>query len=78
MCVCVCGPGNSVGIATDYGLDGPRIEFRWGRDFPPVQAGSGVHPASYKMGTWSFPGAKCGRGILLATHPHSSAGVVEE
>jgi len=22
-CVCVCGPGSSVGIATDYGLDGP-------------------------------------------------------
>jgi hypothetical protein len=27
------GPGSSVGIATDYGLDGPGIEFRWGRDF---------------------------------------------
>ena len=27
MCVCVCvfvcGPGSSVGLATDYGLDGP-------------------------------------------------------
>ena len=23
MCVCVCGPGSSVAIATDYGLDGP-------------------------------------------------------
>ena len=22
-CVCVCGTGSSVGIATDYGLDGP-------------------------------------------------------
>ena len=21
---CVCGPGSSVGIATDYGLDGPE------------------------------------------------------
>ena len=21
--MCVCGPGSSVGIATDYGLDGP-------------------------------------------------------
>ena len=29
-----CGPGGSVGIATDYGLDGPGIESRWGRDFP--------------------------------------------
>jgi hypothetical protein len=27
------GPGSSVGIATDYGLDGPGIECRWGRDF---------------------------------------------
>ena len=29
-----CGPDSSVGIATDYGLDGPGIESRWGRDFP--------------------------------------------
>jgi hypothetical protein len=28
------GPGSSVGTATDYGLDGPGIESRWGRDFP--------------------------------------------
>jgi len=29
------GPGNSVGIAIGYGLDGPGIEFRWGgRDIP--------------------------------------------
>jgi hypothetical protein len=27
-------PGNSVGIATGYGLDGPGIESRWGRNFP--------------------------------------------
>ena len=30
----VCGPGSLVGIATGYGLDGPGIESRWGRDFP--------------------------------------------
>jgi hypothetical protein len=29
----IYGPGNSVGIATGYGLDGPGIESRWGRDF---------------------------------------------
>jgi hypothetical protein len=29
-----CGPGSSVGMATGYGLDGPGIESRWGRDFP--------------------------------------------
>jgi hypothetical protein len=28
------GRGSSVGIDTCYGLDGPGIEFRWGRDFP--------------------------------------------
>jgi hypothetical protein len=28
-----CGPGSSVGIVTGYGLDGPGIESRWGRDF---------------------------------------------
>jgi hypothetical protein len=27
------GRDSSVGIATGYGLDGPRIESRWGRDF---------------------------------------------
>ena len=29
-----CGPGSVVGIATGYGLDCPRIESRWGCDFP--------------------------------------------
>jgi len=32
--VVACGPVGSVGIATGYGLDGPGIESRWGRDFP--------------------------------------------
>ena len=58
-----------VGIATDYELDDPGIESRWRRDFPPVQNGPGAHPASCKMGTVSFPGVKCGRGVLLTTHP---------
>jgi len=30
----LCGPGSSVGIATGYGLDGPGIKSRWGRDSP--------------------------------------------
>jgi hypothetical protein len=29
-----------------------------GRDFAPVQTGSEAHPASYTMGTGSFPGVK--------------------
>jgi len=45
------------------------IESRWGRDFPPVQTGPEAHPASCTMGTGSFPAVKCGRGVLLTTHP---------
>jgi hypothetical protein len=30
------GLGSSVSIATRYGLDGPGIESRWGRGFPPL------------------------------------------
>ena len=67
--ICICGPASSVGIATDYGLDGPGIESRWRRDFPPVQTGPEPHPASCTMGTRSFPGVKYGRGVLLTTHP---------
>ena len=58
VCVCVCeGGGSSVGIATDYGLDGPGIESRWEARFSaPVQTGPGTHSASCTMGTGSFPG----------------------
>jgi hypothetical protein len=65
----ITGPGSSVDTGTDYGPDGPGIESRWKRDFPPVQTGPGAHPASCTMGTGSFPGVKCGRGVLLTTHP---------
>jgi len=63
-------PRSSVGIATDYGLDVPEIETRWGRDFPPVQTGPGAYPASCTMVKGSFPGVKFGRGVTLTTHPH--------
>jgi len=63
------GPSSSVGIATDYGLEGLGIESQWRRDFPPVQTGPWVHPASHTMGTGPFPGVKCCRGVLLTTHP---------
>jgi hypothetical protein len=44
---------------TCYGLDVPGIESRWGARIPaPVQTGPGAHPASYTMGTGSFPGIK--------------------
>ena len=30
-----CGPGSLVGIAADYGLDGPGVESRWSEIFRP-------------------------------------------
>ena len=35
------GPGSSVGIGTDYGLDGPGIEARWGEIFRPSRPALG-------------------------------------
>ena len=64
-----CGPGSSVGIATELRAGRSGIESRRGRDFPPVQTDPGAHPASCKMGAGSFPGVKCGLGMLLTTHP---------
>jgi hypothetical protein len=69
VCICGCGPGSSVGIATDYGVDGPGIETRWGgaRFFAHVQTGPESHPASCTMGTGSFPGVN--RPVRGADHP---------
>jgi hypothetical protein len=53
-----------VGLATGYGLDDRGVGVRVPvvvRIFssPSRQTGSGVHPASYRMGTGgSFPGSK--------------------
>ena len=51
-----------------------RDRISVGRDFPPVQIGPGVDPASCKLGTGSFPGVKCGPGVLLTTHPFQNRG----
>ena len=62
------GRDSSVGIATRYGLDGPEIESPVGAKFSaPVQTGPGAHPASYTMGTGSFPGVR--RPACGADHP---------
>jgi hypothetical protein len=56
-----------IGIATGYGLGGPGIESRKGRNF--VQTGPGAHPASCTMSTGSFRGVKSGQGVTLTPHP---------
>jgi hypothetical protein len=64
-----CGPGNSVGIATELpaGRSGDRIPV--GAKFSaPVQTGSGAHPASCTMGTASLSGVESGRGETLTPH----------
>jgi hypothetical protein len=61
------GRDSSVGIATAYGLDGPGIESRWGRDFPhlsrpvlkptqpPVQWVRGLSRGQVAVGAWCWP-----------------------
>jgi len=34
-----------------------------------VQSGPEAHPAFCTMGTGSFPGVSCGRGMMLTPHP---------
>ena len=71
------GRDSSVGITTDYGLDGPGIESRWVAIFStPVQTSLGAHPASYTKGTGSFAGVnRPGRGV---DHPPTSSAEVKE
>ena len=52
------GPGSSVGVATDYELDGPGSNLGGEEIFTPLQTGPGAHPASCKMGNGSFPGVE--------------------
>jgi len=71
------GRDSSAGIVTRYVLDGPGIESRWEARFSaPVQTGPGAHPASYTMGTRSFPGIKW-PGCGVDRPPPSSAKVKE-
>ena len=64
-------------IATGHVQDGPAIESRWEARFSElVQTGLVAHPASYTMGTGSFPVIKRpGRGV---DHPPPSSTEVKE
>jgi hypothetical protein len=74
LCILIiCGPGSSVGVATDYGLDGPGIESWWGREFS--HPSRPAHPAFCTMSTGSFLGVKQpGHG---ADHPSPLSAEVE-
>jgi hypothetical protein len=67
-----------VGITTRYGLEGPGIESRCGeifRTYPDRLRG----PPSLLYNRYRvFPGDKGGRGVMLTTHPLSSAEVKKE
>ena len=53
------GRDSSVGIATRYGLDGPRIESWCGARFSaPFRTGPGAHPSPLYNGYRVIPGGK--------------------
>jgi hypothetical protein len=64
-------------IATRYGLGGPGIESRWGRDFPhPSRPARGPPSLLYNSYRVSFPGVKqLGHGV---EHPPPSRTEVRE
>ena len=66
------GPDSSVGIETHYCLEGPEIEFQWGRDFP--------HPYRptllYNGYRVSAPGIK--RPEYGVDHPPQSSAEIKE
>ena len=68
---------SSVGIATDYGLDGPGIESRWGEIFRPSRPALGPTQLLYN-GYRVFPGGKVRPGRAADHSPPSSAAVMEE
>jgi hypothetical protein len=69
------GRHSSVRIAIRYGLDGPGIESRWGRDFSqPSRPGLGPTHPRIQWVPGLFPGGKAaGRGV---DHPPSSSAEV--
>ena len=63
------GRGSSVGIETDYGLDGPGSNPGGDEIFRPSRPALGSTQSPAKWVPGSFPGVKCGRDVLLTTHP---------
>jgi hypothetical protein len=74
----LCGPGSVVGIATDYGLDGPGIESQWGARFSARPDQPWGPPIPLYYGYRVFPGGKVWRGHAADHSPPSSAMVMKE
>jgi len=70
-----CGPGSSVGIATDYGLDGPGSNAGGDEIFRPSRPALGSTRPPVK---WApvFPGGKVRPGRAADHSPPSSAAVI--
>jgi len=62
------GPGSSVSIATDYGLDGPGSNPGGCQIFRPSRPALGPTQTPVKWVPGLSRGVKCGRGVLLNTH----------
>jgi hypothetical protein len=76
--VLLCGPGSVVGIATDYGLDGPGIDSRWGRDFPYLSSPALAPTQPLYNGYRVFSEGKKRPGRDADPSPPTSALVVKE
>ena len=63
-----CESDSSVGVATDCGLGGPGSNRGGNEIFRPARPALGPIQSLVKWVPGSFPGVKCGRGVLLTTH----------
>jgi hypothetical protein len=63
------GPDSSVGIATDYALDGPGSNPGGDEIFRPSRPALGPTQPPVQWVPGLSRGAKCSGGVLLTTHP---------
>jgi hypothetical protein len=76
--IACCGPGSSVGITTDYGLDGPGSNPGGDEIFLTCPERPWGPPSLLKNGYRVFPGGKMRPERAADYSPPSSAAVMEE